>query len=42
MPKATGKTIVFQNLWLFGVAAGRITSAQLYADTAVTSGGTPG
>ncbi|MFI6263150.1 tautomerase family protein [Micromonospora sp. NPDC051006] len=39
--KANGKTIVFQNLWLFGVAAGRITSAQLYADTAAATSGTP-
>jgi hypothetical protein len=31
--KSTGKTLVFHNLWLFGVGAGRITSAQLYADT---------
>ena len=35
VPKATGKQIVFHNLWLFAVAAGRISSAQLYADTAV-------
>ncbi|GIG90634.1 tautomerase family protein [Plantactinospora endophytica] len=40
--KATGRTVVFQNLWLFGVAAGRITTAQLYADTAATTGGSPG
>jgi len=40
--KATGKTLVFQNLWLFGVAAGRITSAQLYADTAATTSGASG
>ncbi|MEU1589562.1 tautomerase family protein [Micromonospora sp. NPDC005710] len=40
--KATGKTIVFQNLWLFGVAAGRIASAQLYADTAAATSGTSG
>ncbi|WP_433309549.1 tautomerase family protein [Micromonospora sp. CA-269861] len=40
--KATGKTIVFQNLWFFGVAAGRITSAQLYADTAATTSGATG
>jgi hypothetical protein len=26
--------VVFQNLWLFKVADGRFTSAQLYADTA--------
>jgi ketosteroid isomerase-like protein len=40
--KATGKTLVFQNLWFFGVAAGRITSAQLYADTAATTSGASG
>src|SRR6201986_4351298 len=32
--KATGKTVVFQNAWLFAVAGGRLASAQLYADTA--------
>ncbi len=32
--KATGKTTVIQNLWLFEVASGRLASAQLYADTA--------
>jgi ketosteroid isomerase-like protein len=32
--KATGKTVVFQNAWLFEVATGRLVSAQLYADTA--------
>jgi ketosteroid isomerase-like protein len=32
--KATGKTVVFQNLWLFEAASGRLASAQLYADTA--------
>jgi ketosteroid isomerase-like protein len=37
--KATGKTVVFQNLWLFEVASGRLVSAQLYADTAAVSGG---
>jgi ketosteroid isomerase-like protein/phenylpyruvate tautomerase PptA (4-oxalocrotonate tautomerase family) len=36
--KATGKTVVFQNAWLFEVASGRLASAQLYADTAVVSG----
>jgi hypothetical protein len=40
--KATGKTLVFQNLWFFGVAAGRIASAQLYADTAATTSGASG
>lgn len=35
VPKATGKQIVFHNLWLFGIAAGQVASAQLYADTAV-------
>ncbi|MGH3206747.1 MAG: nuclear transport factor 2 family protein [Trebonia sp.] len=33
--KATGKTVVFQNAWLFEVASSRLVSAQLYADTAV-------
>ncbi|MBE1485357.1 tautomerase family protein [Plantactinospora soyae] len=42
VPKATGKKVVFQNLWFFGVVAGRITSAQLYADTAATTSGAPG
>lgn len=32
--KATGKTAVIQNVWLFEVASGRLASAQLYADTA--------
>jgi hypothetical protein len=32
--KATGKTVVFQNAWLFEAAGGRLVSAQLYADTA--------
>jgi len=36
--KATGKTVVFQNAWLFEVAAGRLVSAQLYADTAAVRG----
>jgi hypothetical protein len=26
--------VVFQNAWLFEAAAGRLASAQLYADTA--------
>jgi ketosteroid isomerase-like protein len=34
VPKATGKTVVLQNVWLFEVAGGRLVSAQLYADTA--------
>src|SRR5215813_11168139 len=29
VPRATGKEMVFQNLWLFGVAGGRIVSVQL-------------
>ena len=33
--KAAGKTVVFQNVWLFEAAGGRLVSAQLYADTAV-------
>jgi ketosteroid isomerase-like protein/phenylpyruvate tautomerase PptA (4-oxalocrotonate tautomerase family) len=37
--KATGKTVVFQNVWLFEVASGRLASAQLYADTAAVSSG---
>ena len=32
--KATGKTVVFQNVWLFEASGGRLVSAQLYADTA--------
>ena len=39
VPKATGRAVVFQNLWLFGVADRRIVSVQLYADTAVVTGG---
>jgi ketosteroid isomerase-like protein/phenylpyruvate tautomerase PptA (4-oxalocrotonate tautomerase family) len=38
VPKATGKTVVIQNAWLFEVASGRLASAQLYADTAAVSG----
>jgi ketosteroid isomerase-like protein len=34
VPKASGKTVVFQNLWLFEVADGKFAHAQLYADTA--------
>ena len=37
VPRATCKAVVFQNLWLFRVADGRIVSVQLYADTAVTT-----
>jgi ketosteroid isomerase-like protein len=37
--KATGKTVVFQNVWLFEAASGRLVSAQLYADTAAVSSG---
>ena len=37
--KATGKTVVFQNAWIFEVASGRLVSAQLYADTAAVSSG---
>jgi hypothetical protein len=32
--KANGKTVVFQNAWVFEAASGRLVSAQLYADTA--------
>ncbi|HTU72944.1 MAG TPA: tautomerase family protein [Trebonia sp.] len=35
--KATGKTLAFQNAWLFEAAGGRLASAQLYADTAAAS-----
>jgi hypothetical protein len=41
VPKATGKKVVFQNLGLFGVAAGRVISSQLYAETAATTSGAP-
>jgi len=34
VPKKTGQAVVFQNLWLFEVADGKFTRAQLYADTA--------
>ncbi|MEV8288366.1 tautomerase family protein [Streptomyces niveus] len=37
VPKATGKTLVFHNLWLFETADGRLVSGQLYADTAVVT-----
>ncbi|GIF51382.1 hypothetical protein DFJ67_5080 [Asanoa ferruginea] len=37
VPKATGKPVVFQNLWFFRVEDGRIVNVQLYADTAVTT-----
>lgn len=32
--KASGKTVVIQNLWLFEIAGGRFVRVQLYADTA--------
>jgi ketosteroid isomerase-like protein len=32
--KGTGKTVVIENAWIFGVANGRLVNAQLYADTA--------
>jgi ketosteroid isomerase-like protein len=32
--KATGKTVVIENAWIFEVADGRLVNAQLYADTA--------
>jgi ketosteroid isomerase-like protein len=35
--KAGGKTVVFQNAWLWEAAGGRLVSAQLYADTAAVS-----
>jgi ketosteroid isomerase-like protein len=34
IPKGSGQAVIFENLWLFKVADGRIASAQLYADTA--------
>jgi ketosteroid isomerase-like protein len=34
VPKATGEPVVFNNVWIFETPAGRIASAQLYADTA--------
>ncbi|WP_179266453.1 nuclear transport factor 2 family protein [Asanoa hainanensis] len=37
VPKATGKPVVFDNLWFLRVADGRIVSVQLYADTAVVT-----
>jgi ketosteroid isomerase-like protein len=39
VPRATGQAVVFENLWLFTVASGRIVRVQLYADTAVTTSG---
>ena len=39
--KATGKTVVFQNAWIFEIAGGRLASAQLYADTAAVRAGSP-
>jgi hypothetical protein len=32
--KATGKTVVIQNAWIFEAANGRLVNAQLDADTA--------
>jgi ketosteroid isomerase-like protein len=37
VPKATGKTVVIQNAWVFEVADGRLVAAQLYADTAAVT-----
>lgn len=37
VPKATGETLVFHNLWLFETADGAFVSGQLYADTAVVT-----
>ncbi|GAA0584265.1 SnoaL-like domain-containing protein [Kribbella sandramycini] len=37
VPKATGVAKVLQNLWLFEVTDGQISSAQLYADTAAAA-----
>lgn len=37
VPKATGKKLVFHNLWLFETADGTLVSGRLYADTAVVT-----
>jgi ketosteroid isomerase-like protein len=37
--KATGKTVVIQNAWIFEVANGRLVNVQLYADTAAVRPG---
>jgi ketosteroid isomerase-like protein len=37
VPKSTGKAVNLRNLWLFEVVGGRITSAELYADTAAAA-----
>ncbi|MGW4951244.1 tautomerase family protein [Streptomyces parvulus] len=37
VPKSTGTPKVIENLWLFEVDGGRISGAQLYADTAAAS-----
>jgi ketosteroid isomerase-like protein len=38
VPVATGKPVIFQNLWLFETSRGRFTRTQLYADTAAATG----
>ncbi|MEV6283806.1 nuclear transport factor 2 family protein [Kribbella sp. NPDC051770] len=38
IPRATGRQKVIHNLWLFEITAGRISQAQLYADTAAATG----
>lgn len=38
VPKATGKLVTINNLWLFEFAHGRLVSGQLYADTAAARG----
>jgi ketosteroid isomerase-like protein len=37
--KATGKTVVIKNAWIFETANGRLANAQLYADTAAVQPG---
>ncbi|MCF3961053.1 tautomerase family protein [Streptomyces fuscigenes] len=34
VPRASGRELAFDNLWLFRTAGGRLTGAQIYADTA--------
>ena len=34
VPKASGKTVVIENLWVFEIADGKFVHVQLYADTA--------
>lgn len=41
IPKGSAHPVVFHNLWLFKVAHGKFTSAQLYADTAALAPAAP-